>query len=466
MSRPDRSLRLRILIALGSLSVTALLFVRALVWVATAFLPWLVAFSTGGDPTLGTGYAISVTELLALTASMLAVVGVASYRKLDDSIETESLAEADAPELHDRVRRLAATMDAPEPTIELVRSPLPNTLAVVRPSGSAIVVTDGLLSTLEGDELDAALAHELAHLKNRDALVMFVASLVFVASHSLLRVATAAFALHPFYGFVLLGPVILVCAVVQFPAFVVFGLLSRYREYAADAAAVRATGNPAALAAALQEIDDHAASLPVHDLRAQDRGFRALCLLPHGIPVTAETNDESVADRDDAASPVDWSDPASIRAMYDEQPLRQLARSDDGTDRPRSGSSRGDGAGDSVSVSEVILTDPWRRLTSRRPRSRRSITDDPTANHGNWKRIDRLEQDLSDQPLRDDDRPVTGRRPLSAGGYRVTKRLGDLLSIFTAERWVPEPHPPTEERIDRLRERAAALDRDDTSTAH
>lgn len=456
------------LVALAVLGVTGAALVYALLWTATVFVPWLFAAAAADDAAtldFALPAAIGPVQFAGVTALAFALVAVASYRHLDGSVETEPLADADAPDLYARVRRLAAAMDAPEPTVERVRSPLPNTLAVVRPTGSAIVVTDGLLETLDGAALDAVLAHELAHLRNRDATVMFAASLVFVASRSALRAALAVCARSPVYGVLLLGPALVACAVIQVPAIVVFGLLSQYREYAADAAAVAATGDPGALAAALRRLDEQVATLPRGDLRAQDSGFRALCLLPHGIPVTTEQPD---SDADEAES-IDWTDPESVRELYEDQPMKRLER----TGRDDSWSVFGTGNGTEVGsgtdlarLGEVLLADPWDRLrTDRRTAGDgNSKSTDIDPEFGNWERVDRLERELGDQPMQDDG-PAdgsgsAGRGLLSTFWYRFVEPLGDLVSMLAPKRWTPAPHPPTERRIERLRDRAAALERD------
>lgn len=159
-----------------------------------------------------------------------------------------------------RVARLAAAMDAPAPTVALRRSRTA-TAAVVgyRPTASTLVVTTTLLERLSDRELDAVLAHELAHVANRDAAVVTALS------------APRIVAGRAFYRY---GPnpvTALLAAVVAGTSRLCVAVVSRGREYAADDAAVAATGDPAALASALDRLDG--ASRPNEDLRGAAAPF-------------------------------------------------------------------------------------------------------------------------------------------------------------------------------------------------
>jgi len=164
-------------------------------------------------------------------------------------------------DITDRVRgrltRLAAGADLPTPVVRVVRSRAPTAAAVgYRPAASTVVVSTGLVDALDGDELDAVLAHELAHVANRDAAALTALSVPRVAA----RRAFERYGLNPVVA-LLAG---LAALVGRFCTAVV----ARAREYAADDGAVAITGDPAALASALATLDGTVARRPGTDLRA------------------------------------------------------------------------------------------------------------------------------------------------------------------------------------------------------
>jgi heat shock protein HtpX len=165
-----------------------------------------------------------------------------------------------------------------------------------------VAVTTGLLDTLDEDERDAVLAHELAHVKNRDVSVMtlayFLPSLTYVVATGAYFVLAGTFRfLGGLYhvddgddakGVVVVVAVLvvsavctlLVSAVFWVLSYLLFRILSRYREYAADRGATAITGDPAALASALGTLDDGMSDVPDRDLRAADGGVEALYVAP------------------------------------------------------------------------------------------------------------------------------------------------------------------------------------------
>ena len=172
------------------------------------------------------------------------------------------------PRLHDRVGRLAQQADLPKPDVAVADSGTPNAFATGRSPDSAVVcVTTGLLDALDDGELEGVLAHELAHVKNRDVAVMTVASFLSTIAFVIVR-----------WGWLFGGrgrnraPVvvaILVSLVVWVVSFVLIRALSRYREYAADRGAATITGRPSALASALATISGRMDEVPTEDLREQ-----------------------------------------------------------------------------------------------------------------------------------------------------------------------------------------------------
>ncbi|WP_253184508.1 M48 family metalloprotease [Natrialba sp. SSL1] len=217
--------------------------------------------------------------------------------------------DADAyPSLHATVTRLSSQIGIATPGVAVIDSTVPNAFAVAgvgRADEEYVVVTTGLLEMLSEEELEAVLAHELAHISNRDANLMTVAWLLPTITYYLAFVAF--YVLYGFYrllgsGFSSGGSggdsdgrallvaivVITVCAVVTLTVSAMFWLasvlfyrvLSREREYVADRAAATITGSPAALASALETLDSELPNQPDEDLRKLDGGVEALYLAP------------------------------------------------------------------------------------------------------------------------------------------------------------------------------------------
>ncbi|NHN43449.1 zinc metalloprotease HtpX [Halorubellus sp. JP-L1] len=176
------------------------------------------------------------------------------------------------PELYASVQRLSQQADLPMPTVAVADTSTPNAFATGRNRKNATVcVTTGLMRTLDRDELDGVVAHELAHIKNRDVLVITVAS--FLSSLAFLIVRWGAFfgggrrgGRNGGGGVVV---AILVSLVVWIVSFLLIRLLSRYREYAADRGGAAITGQPSALASALLKISGEMEKVPTQDAREQ-----------------------------------------------------------------------------------------------------------------------------------------------------------------------------------------------------
>jgi len=215
--------------------------------------------------------------VLSLYADLLVVVMAMGLFSLGQFLFSDKLAlysmgarevsEQEYPELHDTVGRLSQQADLPKPTVAVADTRVPNAFATGRSrSSSAVCVTTGLLGTLDPEELEGVLAHELAHVKNRDVAVMTIASFL----------STIAFLVVRFgwwfgggrsrnNGGVLVA--ILVSLVVWVVSFLLIRALSRYREFAADRGAAVITGRPSALASALLRISGEMDRVPDEDLR-------------------------------------------------------------------------------------------------------------------------------------------------------------------------------------------------------
>ncbi len=188
----------------------------------------------------------------------------------------------EAPELHGMIDRLCALADMPKPRVGVADMSLPNAFATGRsPDRAVVCVTTGILRTLDAEELEAVLAHELSHVAHRDVLVMTVASSAGIAAGLLMRFAQFGGMGRSRNNSAM--PAVLVALVgslvVYAVSFLLLRLLSRYRELSADRAGAYLTLKPAALASALQKISGEAAAIPQRDLRSASAAS-ALCIVP------------------------------------------------------------------------------------------------------------------------------------------------------------------------------------------
>lgn len=167
------------------------------------------------------------------------------------------------PGLHDLVARLAGRAGLPMPGVYLIDSDQPNAFATGRsPAKAAVAVTTGLMRQLSHEELAGVIAHELAHIRNRDTLTMTIAATLAGALSML-----AQFGL--FFGGGRdrnpLGFIGVLLAVILAPmaAMMIQMMISRTREYSADRMGGEICGNPLWLASALQRISGAARSHPM-----------------------------------------------------------------------------------------------------------------------------------------------------------------------------------------------------------
>ncbi|WP_028067967.1 M48 family metalloprotease [Solirubrobacter soli] len=203
----------------------------------------------------------SFTIRAVIFGALCVGVWVAIRERVEASSRGRRLTPAEAPDLHAILERLCVVADLPKPTIVLDSRSMPNSwIEGTRRGGFRLHLTQGLLDLLEPRELEAVIAHELAHVVNRDAAVMTV---VGGPGEALLaggvRVASQGW-----------FPVMVGGAIASAIGWIgTFGTraLSRYREFAADEGAVALTGSPAALASALMKVSDGLVAMPRRDLR-------------------------------------------------------------------------------------------------------------------------------------------------------------------------------------------------------
>ena len=183
------------------------------------------------------------------------------------SMGAHEVSEEEYPQLHRTITRLCQQADLPKPKVAVADHRMPNAFATGRSQkSSAVCVTTGLLRTLDDEELEGVLAHELAHVKNRDVMVMTIAS--FLSTIAFMVVRWGAFfggGRNRNQGGVMIA--ILASLVVWIVSFFLIRALSRYREFAADRGGAAITGKPGALASALLTIDGGMSRVPDDDLR-------------------------------------------------------------------------------------------------------------------------------------------------------------------------------------------------------
>lgn len=224
---------------------------------------------------------VDVVVLVVIAAVLLGVQYFYSDRIALMSVGGRIVSEREAPELHAMIERLAAMADLPKPRVAVVRHNVPNAFATGRGPGSSLVaVTTGLLERLDPPELEGVLAHELAHIRNRDVLVMTMASFFAVVAQFLVR--------SMWWGGVGYGGrrresnlalVYLASILVWLLSFLLIRALSRYREYVADRGAALITGAPSQLASALSKISNTMQRIPDRDLREVEE-MNALFIIP------------------------------------------------------------------------------------------------------------------------------------------------------------------------------------------
>jgi len=250
---------------------------------------------------LGALYVVFIAVLLAAGAGVVTMVVIIGALSLAQLFFSDKLALAavgakivtpdQAPGLHAMVERLCIQADLPKPKIAVADTDVPNAFATGRSQKNAVVcATTGIMNILEPHELEGVMAHELTHVKNRDVMVLTIAS--FFASIAGLITQFGFF----FGGFGGNdddnGPGFAVVLLVSFAVYVIsFFLmlaLSRYREFGADRGSAIITGRPSALASALMKLSGAMQRVPDQDLRQVGR-MNAFFIVPTSVKKSVST---------------------------------------------------------------------------------------------------------------------------------------------------------------------------------
>ena len=192
------------------------------------------------------------------------------------------IADDENPELHRMVEKLAAEAGIPKPQVAIMQSPVPNAFATGRsPKHAVVACTDSIMRLLNKDELEAVLAHELSHVKNRDILTMTIASFIAMIASIIMQTFLWGALFNRRGGdgasaWIIAG---IVAAIVWFIANLLMMALSRYREFAADRGSAYITKNPRALISALNKISGRMDNVPV-EAKAKVSGANAFFIIP------------------------------------------------------------------------------------------------------------------------------------------------------------------------------------------
>jgi heat shock protein HtpX len=208
---------------------------------------------------MGIGYMIGGQSGMVIALMIAAAMNVFSYWNSDKMVlrmhHAQEVDERTAPELYRMIRQLSANADLPMPKVYLIDNPQPNAFATGRnPENAAVAATTGLLNTLSMQEVAGVMAHELAHVKNHDTLIMTITATL---AGAISMLGNFAFFFggnrdnnNPF-GFV---GVLVAMIVAPMAAMLVQMAISRTREYAADRMGAEICGEPLWLASALGKI--------------------------------------------------------------------------------------------------------------------------------------------------------------------------------------------------------------------
>jgi len=243
------------------------MFLLAAVYLLFAMVLWYIGVDT--------------TFIILIVGAMLLAQYYFSDKLVLASTGAKEVSPAKEPELHAMVERLSMLAGIPKPRVAIMPTRIPNAFATGRnPRNAVVAVTQGLMQLLSPQEVEAVLAHEISHIKNRDVAVMTIAS--FFAT-------VASFIVQNFFFFGGVGRdreergsyvlIYLVSLLVYVISFFLIRAISRYREYSADRGAAFLTGSPGLLRDALIKISGTMKYVPARDLR-QAEGMNAFFIIP------------------------------------------------------------------------------------------------------------------------------------------------------------------------------------------
>ena len=263
--KSDTGLTIRMVFSFAILTLLYLIFLSVLAYLGIGFIPIIIIAS---GMILAQWY---FSDKIVMWSSGAKLVSKEQY-----------------PQLHELIERIVARNNLPKPRIAVINKNMPNAFATGRGQKSSVVaVTTGLLDILDTEELEGVVAHELTHIRNRDALVLTLASLFSTVAWYLMQFG--------FYGGLYGGGggyggrdrnsggamliILLVAMLTWVVSFLIIRAISRYREFAADRGSAQMTGKPVKLANALMKISGTMRRIPTKDLREVE-GLNAFFIVP------------------------------------------------------------------------------------------------------------------------------------------------------------------------------------------
>jgi heat shock protein HtpX len=221
---------------------------------------------------MGVGFLIGGQTGAMIALVVAAVMNLFSYWNSDRMVLSmhgaQEVDAATAPDLVGLVRDLAARAELPMPRVYIMDNPQPNAFATGRnPENAAVAVTTGLMQHMRREELAGVIAHELAHIRNRDTLIMTITATIAGAISMLAQFGMFFGGGHRDNNGGGLGLIGTLAMVILAPisAMLVQMAISRTREYAADNLGARIAGRPEGLASALARLETAAHAIPNED---------------------------------------------------------------------------------------------------------------------------------------------------------------------------------------------------------
>lgn len=256
----DSGITIRIITCLGILALLYLVFITVLAYFGLGFLP-----------------------IMIISAVFILSQWFFSDKLVMWSTGAKIVTKEQYGELHSMVEKVAYVNNLPKPKVAMVNSQVPNAFATGKSHRNSVVaVTSGLLETLDSEELEGVLAHEITHIKNRDVLVITLASLFSTLAWQIMQFS--------FFGSMYgagrdrnngsaIFIIIAVAFVTWIVSFLIIRAISRYREYSADRGAAQTTGKPASLANALLKITGKMSKVSPNDIKRVE-GYNAFFIIP------------------------------------------------------------------------------------------------------------------------------------------------------------------------------------------
>lgn len=260
----DSGLTLRMILSFAALTMLYLIFISILSYIGVGFFP-----------------------ILIITSIMILAQWYFSDKIVLWSSGAKIVTREEYPRLHAIVERIALQNGIPLPKIAIMNTQIPNAFATGKSPKSAVVaVTSGIMNILDDEELEGVLAHELTHIRNRDVLVLTLASLFSTVAWYLMQFGLfsgmgygSGYGNRRNDGGAAMLLVVAVAAITWFASFLIIRAISRYREFAADRGGAQMTGKPEKLARALTKISGRMNTIPEKELRNAG-GLNAFFIIP------------------------------------------------------------------------------------------------------------------------------------------------------------------------------------------